>query len=887
MNPGKVIKILNDHEIPVDERRFLLVSTLSIIGVFIVFVIDLILGENPGETWILGITCIVVPPIINLSFKYHKTRLGAWILGLGIVCVVMPVTFFSGGGLYGGAVIWLSFVYMYIALVMKGKARWVLAGILTAEVITEYYFVVNHLHEPSPHSIRMAYIDSLLSIIVVGVVIMLVVTFQNMVLKKENEFSLKQAKEIEELNRSQNRFFSSMSHEIRTPINTIIGLNEMILREDIPEEVAEDALNIQAASRMLLTTINDILDMSKIESGRMEIIPVVYRTGDMLSAIVGMIWLKAKEKGLEFHIDVDQTLPSQLYGDEVRIKQILINVLNNAIKYTDQGSVTLSIQWRKAEGKKAVIIYSVTDTGKGIRKESMPYLFSAFKRVDEQNNRNIEGTGLGLSIVKQFTDLMGGTVNVNSVYMQGSTFVIELPQEIADDAGVGDLRIEARHSISARKHYKQSFEAPDAHILVVDDNDTNLLVVTKLLRDTKVVTDTASSGNEALNKCLQLKYDAIFMDHLMPDMDGIECLKQIRLQVGGLNKETPVVALTANAGSDMQAVYNKAGFDGYLLKPVTGELLEAELLRLLPRELVRLTSDIELEELNMSKKHMKKASILITTDSVCDLPPELAKHYGVSILPYSVYTDEGSFLDGVETETDGILSYIEDKSRKAYSVAPTPGQYENFFSEQLGKAQNIVHITMTRTLSDGYKNALEASASFNNVHVIDSEHLSGGLGLLVIFACRRIREDITLDILLSQIDEAKKRIHTSFMVDTTEYLYRVGRISSKINAISKAFMIHPVLTMKKGRMVATAGHIGTLKSAREKYINACLDVLTPINKRMVFIEYCGMSYEEVEEVRQRVSEKVKFEKTFCHQASPTIASNCGPGTFGIIYMLEK
>ena len=304
--------------------------------------------------------------------------------------------------------------------------------------------------------------DSFISLLLTMSAVSIMITFVLRLYKLENEKSQARKKEIEELNASQNHFFSSMSHEIRTPINTIIGLNEMILREDVSSEVAEDAANIQSASKMLLHLINDILDMSKLESGQMTLSSEPYNIGDMLSDVVGMLWIRAKEKGLEFHVDLEPDMPAGYLGDEVRMKQILINVLNNSIKYTKTGSVTLSIQSEEREDGIANVIYTITDTGIGIKKENIPYLFTAFKRVDEERNKYIEGTGLGLSIVKQFVDMMGGKITVNSVYTKGSTFIIEIPQRITDESAVGEFGIENRAALKEKKVYHKSFEAPDA-----------------------------------------------------------------------------------------------------------------------------------------------------------------------------------------------------------------------------------------------------------------------------------------------------------------------------------------------------------------------------------------------------------------------------------------
>ena len=252
--------------------------------------------------------------------------------------------------------------------------------------------------------------------IMVGLLTSVLLMFLNRMYEEENALTQQQKKEIEELNQAENNFFSSMSHEIRTPINTIIGLNEITLRGDIPDEVAENARNIQGASKLLLTLINDILDISKIKSGKMEIVNASYETGTLFSEIVNMIWIKAKEKGLEFKLYVDPSIPSMLCGDEVRIKQVLINLLNNAVKYTSEGSVTLSVRCERQGVNRVRVWYSVEDTGQGVKKENLPYIFNAFRRVDEEKNRHIEGTGLGLSIVQQLVELMGGEISVNSVY---------------------------------------------------------------------------------------------------------------------------------------------------------------------------------------------------------------------------------------------------------------------------------------------------------------------------------------------------------------------------------------------------------------------------------------------------------------------------------------
>lgn len=888
MNPRKMIQAIGDCNRSRQERMFRLLVMLGLIGLAAGIIAGVVAGEALDN--ILGLIFAFALLLLAtfLTIHYQKIQLGAVFIALLITIFILPFNFLTSGGIYGGASNWFLFGVVFVCLVIEKKVKYVL--IVSSFFINAicYYIAYYHPEVIVSHTIQAAYIDSFATLVIVTIVICGMILFQNIIYRSENETTQKQKKEIEELNQMQNRFFSNMSHEIRTPINTIIGLNEMILREDVSDEVAADARNIQGASKMLLTLINDILDMSKIESGRMEIVPVAYDVGDMLSDIVNMIWVRAREKGLEFHIDVDQAMPSRLYGDEVRIKQILINMLNNAVKYTSEGYVTLSIQCKKTENGYARISYSVTDTGMGIKKESIPFLFGAFKRVDEEKNRHIEGTGLGLSIVKQLVELMDGEIAVNSVYTKGSTFVVTLPQEVVDEAELGELNLETRHALNGRKHYKQSFEAPRAHVLIVDDNETNLMVAEKLLRDTKVNIDTASGGGECLKKTLQNRYDVIFMDHLMPGIDGVECLHEIRKQTGGLNQNVPVVALTANAGGESQALYRREGFDGYLLKPVRGIQLETELLKHLPKDLVKVLkteNSVGVVETPVLE-HRKKRLVMISSESLCDLPKTITDKHEIAIMPYRVVTEGGEFLDGVETETDGVLSYIEEVGKNVYSSEPDVEDYEEFFAEQLTKAQYIIHIAMADHVSKGYENAVEASKTFDNVYVINSGHLSSGMGMIVLRAAEYSAEGMSPENIIDEIEKIKTYVKTSFIVNSTEYLARVGRISSRINTICKAFMIHPVIVLRNSCMKVGAVRIGTREYARKKYITSALSNMRKVDNKTLFITYAGLSKKELKEIEEQVNYMGTFENIIVQKASPAISANCGPGSFGLIFMMK-
>ena len=889
MNLKKVFRSVWDHTLELQERRFRLFVLIGLTGLAAGIAVSAVSDKSRVNVISLCIAFGVFAGIAWLAIHYHKIHTGAVIIAAIIIYFLAPFNFVTAGGIYGGAPIWFLLGVVYVCLVVQGKIKYVFLISSFVIVLACYYIAYCYPTLIDQNTLEMVYADSLMGLIVVAVLTCSMILFQNTIYRSENEIAQKQKKEIEELNKTQNRFFSSMSHEIRTPINTIIGLNEMILREDVSDEVAADAKSIQGAGKMLLTLINDILDMSRIESGRMDIVPVTYDVGAMLSDIVNMIWIRAKEKGLAFHIDVDQAMPAQLFGDEVRIKQVLINLLNNAVKYTQEGSVTLSIQCKTVDQGLAQVSYSVTDTGMGMRKESIPHLFSAFKRVDEEKNRYIEGTGLGLSIVKQLVGLMGGEIAVNSVYTKGSTFVVTLPQEIVGEDAIGELDLEARHATNAREHYKKSFEAPKAHILIVDDNETNLMVEEKLLRDTKVQVETAASGAECLKKTLQNRYDVILMDHLMPEMDGIECLHAIRTQTGGLNQSIPIVILTANAGGENQALYRKEGFDGYLLKPVSGIQLETELLRHLPGELVHIMNTASSAGITETPvlEHKKKTAVMISTDSVCDLPRHLVEKYQIAVMPYRIITEGGEFLDGVEAETDGVLSYIGEQGKKVRSEEPAVADYEDFFANQLSRAQRIIHITMAQKVSRGYANAVEASKTFDNVMVVDSGHLSSGMGLMVLRAAEYAAEGMMADLIVAKIKGMKQCVNTSFIVDSTEYLVRSGRISFKINTVCKAFLLHPVLTLKNSGMKVGAIRIGTRNHVWKKYIASTFRTVREIDTNTLFITHAGLTKEELAEIEKQVRNKVAFKNVLYQKASPAISTNCGPGSFGLLFMLQN
>ncbi len=380
----------------------------------------------------------------------------------------------------------------------------------------------------------------------------------------------------------KSNFLANMSHEIRTPVNAIMGMNEMLLRENLPKEAENYALDIRSASQTLLDLINDILDFSKIEAGKIEFVEQPYELAKLLTDINNMIEIKAKDKNLEYKTKINEKIPGRLIGDETRVRQVLVNVLNNAVKYTKAGTVTFEMDATYSE-EKAYLYIRIKDTGIGIKNDDVDILFDKFVRLDETVNKNIEGTGLGLAITKNLVEMMEGSIGVASEYGVGSTFTIIIPQLVADWRPVGSLEATTRKNTDNTK-YIPSFRAIATTVLVVDDNPMNLRVMAGLLKKTNVVVDTCLSGAETLDKVTGAKYDIIFLDHMMPEMDGVETFEAMKTLEGNRNLDTPVVILTANAIKGAREEYMKMGFDGYLSKPVHPIKLEELICEFLPAE---------------------------------------------------------------------------------------------------------------------------------------------------------------------------------------------------------------------------------------------------------------------------------------------------------------
>ena len=609
-----------------------------------VIVAAFLLSSNSHEGLILIAGAVILALFLVAINKFTESKMPIIVFLYLINFVFFPIEYIFGGGRRAGMVIWLVLgnIMMWIMLEKLPK----ILGLIIDYAMVAVLLFVETIHPEIIRgyaNVKKANIDTYMTYAVTTIILGSMVSYLIDLYSTKNKQLSSKEKELEKVNAyleesnvslskatdAKSNFLASMSHEIRTPINAILGMNEMILRESKEQNIIDYASDIDGAGHQLLALINDILDFSKIESGKMELHPVEYELYSVINDCINMVFMRAKNKNLKIYVENDPNVPAILFGDEVRIRQIIMNLLTNAIKYTADGYVKLNIGFNKVDAENVELVVSVRDTGVGISEENQKHLFDSFVRFDEIRHRNIEGTGLGLSITKQFIDLMDGQISVSSVLGEGSTFTATMVQRIANHSEVlGDFgskimakkeeqydaienlkkqAIASENTVPTldgkevtgsmelakpeEKKNQAPFTAPDARILVVDDVKMNRNVVRLLLKNTMMEIDLAESGKDCLNYTMLKHYDLILMDHMMPEMDGIETLHEIKKQTMGLNVNTPVVALTANAIQSVEEMYLKEGFVSYLSKPVKGDKIAETMIKFLPKEKVQLAED--------------------------------------------------------------------------------------------------------------------------------------------------------------------------------------------------------------------------------------------------------------------------------------------------------
>ncbi len=473
----------------------------------------------------------------------------------------------------------------------------------------------------------------------------------------DSELEIEKAK-----NEAKTEFVANISHEIRTPINSILGLDEMLLRECDDPKVIEYATNIKSASNTLLKIITDVLDFSKMESGKLQIINAEYELSSVITDLLNMTGTKAKEKNLSLEMNIDPKIPHLLNGDEIRVKQCMLNVLTNAVKYTEKGSVTMNLTYEKVSEDTISLNFSVKDTGIGIREEDIPRLMNAFERVDERRTRTIEGSGLGLNIVSSLLRMMGSKLEIQSEYNVGSIFSFKILQKVVWWDPIGDYSSNYESYLNSMTGYQESFHAPDAKILIVDDTKMNLIVTQKLLQQTEVQIDTALSAKEMFALVCQKKYDLILLDHRMPQIDGVEAFHTMQLLENNRNLHTPCIALTANVVSGAKDFYVKEGFADYMPKPIDSAKLEKLLINYLPEELVTRTygsSAAPIEQTNKDEGEHVPENL-----EGIDMQAALQNCGEEDVLLIALR----EYYANIETRSSDIENYLEQKDWKNYTV---------------------------------------------------------------------------------------------------------------------------------------------------------------------------------------------------------------------------
>ncbi len=564
-----------DFKERINRMVMLLVFVSSVIGIVLV-----LLGADKKVLCALLPICAISGLSIRITLVKGHSRAAAWLLAIGTNVFFFPLLFITSGGTQSGMPVWFVLGLVYIFLLFEGRS---FAIAITLSVLSFFgtYLLTYYCPRLVPASTRFySFSDSFIALLCVSCFIGIVLKIQARTYEQEKKIAEQQKREMEIIARSKDTFFANMSHEIRTPMNAIVGLSDIIMEESKGRKVYDYACDIKSASKNLLALINDILDLSKVEAGKMELVSNEYHIKAIVDEVINMMEGAASKKGILLKCEFDMSIPSRYRGDDNRIRQILINLLNNGLKFTKEGYVKLTVSGAPGEKPGTERLHmEIKDTGCGIREEDLEKIFENFSQVDARQNRSVEGTGLGLSISRRLVELMQGNIRVESVYGEGTTFILEIIQEIVDPKSLSEAPSEI-----VKEEELRLFVADDYHVLIVDDNLVNRKVARGFLRPYGFLIDEAGGGREAVDKVRQTKYDIIFMDHMMPEMDGIEAVQIIRSDCGENGTQPVIIALTANAMEGVREMFLQKGFQDFVTKPLDKKTLNETLLRWIPEQ---------------------------------------------------------------------------------------------------------------------------------------------------------------------------------------------------------------------------------------------------------------------------------------------------------------
>ncbi|MBR1622711.1 MAG: response regulator [Pseudobutyrivibrio sp.] len=653
------------QDLPTDLVLFNIITITGFVGGVVTIPFNIVNGMSGILTAVIIVSIIIDGVCIYMANYQNRLKNSTiavcFVVGIGL----FPVMFFVTGGINSGMVCWFSMGIIFIFMLLEGLDF--LFMLLTDVAIISGCYAVSYYHPEyivDLESRQSVFFDVVQSLMISAFAIGAIIKFQRHIydslykqaainnddLMEKTLQAKKAQKQAQTATEAKSNFLANMSHEIRTPINTIMGMDEMILRETSEKVVEEYALDIKTASQNLLSLINDILDITKIESGKMGIVKGEYAFMSLMHDVLNNVTLRAKEKNLEIRLDIAGNIPCDMLGDDIRIKQILTNIITNAVKYTQEGYIEITASCTRGFGNFVDLTFTVKDTGIGIKQEDIKRMFDSFERLEVSRNRNIEGAGLGMTITQNLLKMMGSTLNVDSVYGEGSTFSFTIAQEVVNNEPIGDFNQKLKQ-LTSNYEYSTSFEAPNAEFLVVDDNTMNRKVFVALLKDSKVKITEAADGAECLHLIKNKHFDMIFLDHMMPGMDGVETFKAMATLEGNKCLGTPVIALTANAIAGAKDRYLTLGFHGFLSKPVVPAQLEKTIRDFLPEDLMEYHEPDAKDEAR--KQRVKKI----------ELPDIEGIDWDYALLHFPdtnmVYQTAVDFYDSVGFERDEILRYYD------------------------------------------------------------------------------------------------------------------------------------------------------------------------------------------------------------------------------------